>query len=147
MYLLTADKMITLSVSDLLFSVLWLAIILVVFMIAGILFKVFQTVKDVRAIVADNRQNINAVLNEAPQITKNIQEVTTEVSHATQSFRGTVDNIAETTQDVTATIKDNNPVNEAIVSVYKAINNVRKLLESVQKKTPDKEEKKDTPSE
>ncbi|MCK8059221.1 MULTISPECIES: hypothetical protein [unclassified Fusibacter] len=138
--LASSDMMITISMKDLLLSVFWIFMIVAVGMIIAILFKAYQAVRDFRAIVAENRENINLTLNEVPQITKNVQEVTTEVTHAAKTFRPTVDNIAETSESVTETIKNNNPVNEAIVSAYKTVNNVHKLVDSFSKKHKGKEE-------
>jgi methyl-accepting chemotaxis protein len=131
--LLLASNEVTIDL-NVLIMLFWVCLVIAMILVIGILWRVFQTVKDFRGIISDNRTSINQIINEVPQITRNIQEVTTEVSHATQVFRPSVDNIADTTQSVTDTIKNNNPVNEAIVSAYKTVNSVHKLVESFSKK-------------
>lgn len=118
---------------DLFVMFFWMALVVVTFYLILILHKAYQTMKDFRGIVADNRNNINLVLNEVPQITKNVAEVTTEVSHVTQVFRPSVDNIAESSERVTHTFKENNAINEALVSAYKTVNNVHKLVNGFNK--------------
>ena len=122
------------AITDIFFLLFWMGLVGVLIFLILILHKFYQTVKDFRGIVADNRKNINLVINQIPQITQNIQEVTTEVSHATQKFRPTIDNIADASESTTETIKNNNPINETIISAYKTVNNVHKLVESFNKK-------------
>lgn len=131
----SGDTMINITaITDIFYLFFWIALVGVMAFVMLILFKFYQAVKDFRAIVADNRKNINLIINQIPQITQNIQEVTTEVSHATQKFRPTVDNIADASESTTETIKNNNPINETIISAYKTVNNVHKLVESFNKK-------------
>ncbi len=120
---------------DLFVLFFWMALVVVTCFIVLILHKAYQTMKDVRAIVADNRKNINLILDEVPQITKNVAEVTTEVSHVTQVFRPTIDNVAQTSDSITHTFKDNNTINEILISAYKTISNIRKLVDSINPKS------------
>ena len=122
------------SLIDLFILFFWMAIVVVTCYVIVILHKAYQALKDIRAIVADNRKNINLIMNEVPQITKNVAEVTTEVSHVAQVFRPTVDNIAQTTDSVTHTFKENNSINETLISTYKTITNIKRLVESLTQK-------------
>lgn len=119
---------------DLFIMFFWMALVLVACYLVLILHRAYMTMKDVRGILADNRKNINLILDEVPLITKNVAEVTTEVSHATQVFRPTVDNIAGSSEHITHTFKENNVINETLVSAYKTVNNVHKLVDSFNKK-------------
>ncbi len=131
----------TMTLQEFFLIILWLVLIALVIMFIGILYTAWQTLKDIRLIVKDNRENINLILNEVPTITKNVQEISTEASHAARVIRPTVNNIAETAESVTGTLKENNPVNEAIVSAYKTVNNVHKLVDSVGNKADKQAEK------
>lgn len=119
---------------DLFILFFWMALVVAICYIVLILHRAYMTMKDVRGIIADNRRNINLILDEVPQITKNVAEVTTEVSHATQVFRPTVDNIAGSSESITHTFKENNVINETLVSAYKTVNNVSKLVDSLKRK-------------
>lgn len=121
---------------DLFILFFWMALVVAICYIVLILHRAYMTMKDVRGIIADNRRNINMILDEVPQITKNVAEVTTEVSHATQVFRPTVDNIAGSSESITHTFKENNVINETLVSAYKTVNNVSKLVDSLKRKQP-----------
>lgn len=119
---------------DLFILFFWMALVVAICYIVLILHRAYMTMKDVRGIIADNRRNINLILDEVPQITKNVAEVTTEVSHVTQVFRPTVDNIAGSSESITHTFKENNVINETLVSAYKTVNNVSKLVDSLKRK-------------
>ncbi len=132
----------TMTLQEFFLILLWLVLIVMIVMFIGILYTAMQTMRDIRSIVKENRENINQILDEVPGITKNVHEVTSEANHAVSVFRPTVDNVAETTESITGTLKDNNPVNEAIVSAYKTVNNVHKIVDGMSKKA-DKKVKED----
>ncbi len=133
----------TMTLQEFFLIILWMVLIAMIVMIIGILFSAIQTMRDIRKIVKENRDNINQILNEVPGITKNVHEVATEASHAVSVFRPTVDNVAETAESVTETIKDNNPVNEVIISAYKTVNNVHKIVDGMSKKADKKAKEKE----
>ncbi len=94
-----------------------------------ILRRVYITVKDVSTLVEEHRENIDAVLDEVPKITKNVEEITTEVSHDIQVFRPTVDNIADTSESITDVIKENQSITDTIASAFNVLTTVKNTLD------------------
>ena len=113
------------TLKDLGMFVLWGLLVAVLIYILLILVRFYRSFKEVMAIVDDNRENINQVLDEAPGITKNVNQISEEVSHIMTAFHGTVDNVAETSEEVTGTFKDNNELVGQISAVFKILATIK----------------------
>lgn len=112
------DTVITFTLKDLLLSGVYLALIVMIIYIIKILTKAHSSMKNINAIVEENRKEIDLILQEAPGIAKNVNDISEEVAHDIAQFRGTVDNIAETTESVTGVVKDNQSIVDGLTSVF-----------------------------
>jgi uncharacterized protein YoxC len=112
------NTIITFTLKDLLLCGVYLALIAMIIYIIKILMKAHSSMKHINSIVEDNRKQIDAILKEAPGISKNVNDISEEVAHAVSQFRGTVDNVAETTESVTGVVKDNKGVVDGLTSVF-----------------------------
>ena len=128
---------ITFTVKDIGMFLLWAGATMAVWYLVMIFHKVFKTLSQVNSLIERNREQVDATLQEVPQITRNVQEITTEVSHATQVFRPTVENLAETSDTVTQAIKDNQNVTEVLVSFFHVLNTIKRLLDKLTSKIAD----------
>lgn len=134
------NTQITFSLSDLGMFVLWGLIVAVLIYILLILIRFYRSFKEVMAIVDDNRENINKVLDEAPDISKNITQISDEAAHFMTAFHGTVDNISETTQSVTGAVKDNRDIVSQINLFFKVIGVVKDGYDRLFGRTTEEEE-------
>lgn len=112
------DTIITFTLKDLLLSGIYAALIVMIIYIIKILMKLHSSMKNINAIVEDNRKEIDLILKEAPGISKNVNDISEELAHDIAQFRGTVDNIAETTESVTEVVKENQSVVDGLTSVF-----------------------------
>lgn len=112
------DTIITFTLKDLLLCGVYLALILMIIYIIKILIKAHSSMKNINAIVEENRKEIDLILKEAPGISKNVNDISEELAHDIAQFRGTVDNIAETTESVTGVVKENQSVVDGLTSVF-----------------------------
>ena len=112
------DTIITFTLKDLLLCGVYLALIAMIIYIIKILMKAHSSMKHINAIVEDNRKEIDAILKEAPGISKNVNTISEEAAHDIARFRGTIDNIADTTESVTGVVKDNSSVVDGLTSVF-----------------------------
>lgn len=119
------------TLKDLGMFVLWGLLVAVLIYILLILVRFYRSFKEVMAIVDENRQNINQVLDEAPGITKNVNQISEEVSHIMTAFHGTIDNVAETSEEVTGTFKENNELVGQISAVFKVLAAVKEGLDRI----------------
>ncbi|MBS7527149.1 hypothetical protein KHM83_10705 [Fusibacter paucivorans] len=119
------DSQIVFSFKDLLLFVLWGALIGVFAYLILILRRVLKVIKQVNAIVDDNRTEIDQTLKVVPSLTENIEAITAEVSHDMNQFRGTVENIAETTEAVSGVI---NEQKSAVSSVSSVVNTLALIV-------------------
>lgn len=115
------NTQIVFTLKDLGMFVLWGLLVAVLIYILLILVRFYRSFKQIMAIVDDNRQNINQVLDEAPGITKNVNQISEEAAHFMSAFHGTVDNVAETSEAVTGTFKDNSDIVSKISMVFKVL--------------------------
>ncbi len=119
------NSQIVFTIKDLGMFVLWGLLVAVLIYILLILVRFYRSFKEVMAIVDDNRQNIDKVLDEAPGISQNINQISGEVSHIMTSFHGTIDNVAETSESVTGSFKDNNELVAQISSIFKILTTIK----------------------
>lgn len=122
---------ITFTLKDFGMFVLWAGSTVAVWYLVLIFYRLYRSLTIVQRIIEKNSEQVNATLQEIPQITKNIQEITTEVSHSAQVFRPTVENVAETSDSVTKAIKDNQTITETLVSFFNVLNTIKKLLDKL----------------
>lgn len=125
------NSTVSFTVSELLLSCVWLALIVLLGYVIAILIRFYRMSKKVETLLTSHQADVDLVLKELPQITKNIQEITTEAAHLTQAFHGTVDNVAETAESVTGTLKENSAINESLVSIYKALSTVKGITDQL----------------
>jgi len=123
------ESLITFTVKDFGFALFWIGMVVAIWYLVLILRRVYITVKDVSTLVEEHRENIDAVLDEVPKITKNVEEITTEVSHDIQVFRPTVDNIADTSESITDVIKENQSITDTIASAFNVLTTVKNTLD------------------
>lgn len=125
---------ITFTLKDFGFTVFWTGLTVAIWYVVLILRKVYITIKDVSGIIEENRERIDLIMEEVPQITKNVEEITTEVSHDIQVFRPTVDNIADTSESITDVIKENQSITDSITSFFNVLTTVKKTLDKFNQK-------------
>lgn len=119
------------TLKDLGMFVLWGLLAAVLVYILLILVRFYRSFKELMAIVDDNRQNIDKVLDEAPGISQNINQISGEVSHIMTSFHGTVDNVAETSEAVTGSFKDNNELVSQISTFFKVLTTIKEGIDKL----------------
>lgn len=112
------DTVITFTLKDLLLSGVYIALIAMIIYIIKILMKANNSIKNINAVVEENRKQIDQILKEAPGIAQNVNTISEEVAHDIQQFRGTIDNIAETSESVTGVIKENKSVVDGLTSIF-----------------------------
>ncbi len=83
-----------------------------------ILRKAYQSLKMVKALIEENREEIDATLDSVPDLTKNAKDISTEVAYTLGRFRGTIDNVADTSEEVTKEINDNKDIVGTISSFF-----------------------------
>lgn len=129
------NTQIVFTLGDLGWFVIWGLLVVILVYIVLILFRFYKSFKKIMAIVDDNRENINKVLDEAPGITQNVNEISEEVSHAMQAFRGTVDNVASTSNAATGKIVENNDVVSQITLFFKVVGTIKDGIDRILGKT------------
>lgn len=112
------NTIITFTLKDLLLCGVYLSLIIMLIYIIKFLIKANNSIKNINAVVEDNRVEIDKILKEAPGIAKNANTISEEVAHGVTQFRDTVDNIAETSGNVTGVIKDNQTVVGGLTSAF-----------------------------
>lgn len=138
------NTQIVFTLKDLGMFVLWGLLVAVLIYILLILVRFYRSFKQIMAIVDENRQNINQVLDEAPGITKNVNQISEEAAHFMSAFHGTVDNVAETSEAVTGTFKDNSDVVGKISMVFKVLNVLKDGIDKLRGKDVEMEDPDDT---
>lgn len=123
------NSQIVFSLKDLGMFVLWGLLVAVLIYVLLILIRFYRSFKDIMAIVDENRENINQVLDEAPAITKNVNQISGEVSHFMEAFHGTIDNVADTSESVTGSFKDNNELVSQITGIFKVLTTIKDGLD------------------
>lgn len=131
------NTQIVFTLKDLGMFVLWGLLVAVLIYILLILVRFYRSFKEVMAIVDENRQNINQVLDEAPGITKNVNQISEEAAHFMTAFHGTVDNVAETSESVTGTFKENNDLVGKISMVFKVLGVLKDGIDKLRGKEAD----------
>lgn len=117
------------SLKDLGIFVLWGLLVAILIYILLVLIRFYKSFKQIMAIVDDNRENINHVLDEAPGISKNVNQISEEAAHFMSAFHGTIDNVAETSESVTGNIKDNKDIVGQIATVFKVLGVIKEGLD------------------
>lgn len=110
----------TFTLADIGWLVVWFLVSAALIYLVLILSRLYASLKIVNKLVAENRDNIDKILDEVPGISKSVNEITEEIAHGTKSFRGTVDNIASTSESVTGAINENNTIVDSISSFLHA---------------------------
>lgn len=117
------------TIKDLGMFVLWGLLVAVLIYILLILIRFYRSFKALMAIVDENRENINQVLDEAPGITQNVNQISGEAAHFMTAFRGSVDNVADTSEAVTGSFKENNQLVAQISTVFKVLTAVKEGID------------------
>lgn len=123
------NTQIVFTLKDLGMFVLWGLVVAVLVYLLLILIRFYKSFKELMAIVDENRENINKVLDEAPGITKNVNQISDEAAHFMSAFRGTVDNVADTSEAVTGSFKDNNDLVAQITTGFKVLNTIKEGID------------------
>lgn len=112
------DTVITFTLKDFLLCGVYLGLIIMLIYIIRFLIKANHSLKNINAVVEENRMQIDQILKEAPGIAKNANSISEEVAYDIAKFRGTVENIADTSEEVTGVIKDNKTIVGGLTSVF-----------------------------
>lgn len=131
------NTVIAFTLKDLLLCGVYLALIFALVYLVKILMSVQKSIKDINALVKDNRTQLDAVLKEAPEIAKNANTISEEVAHDVARFRPTIDNIADTSEEVTGVIKDNQSVVGGLTSIFHTASIGKDAYEKFFKKNDD----------
>lgn len=108
---------ITITLNDLGLMLLWAALLVLIVYLILVLKKVNDTLKEVKEIIADNKENIEYTLNEMPSIAKNIDSITGEVSHDVKAVRETIDTITEKSGAAAKNLTDTDSVITGITAI------------------------------
>lgn len=106
------------TLKDVGFFFLWILLIVILVYLIMILRKAYQSLKMVKALIEENREEIDATLDNVPDLTKNAKDISTEVAYTLGRFRGTIDNVADTSEEVTKEINDNKDIVGTISSFF-----------------------------
>lgn len=128
---------ITFTLADLGKFALWAALLVILVYIILILKRVHSSLKIVNNLIEDNRDSIDQVLEEAPELTKNVKDISAEVAHDTQAFRGTIDNVAEMTEFFTEQVRDKKSLVAGIASTVQAVKAKKKEDATVKEESMD----------
>jgi len=108
---------ITITLSDLGLMILWAALLVLIGYLILALKRFNDTLKEVREILTNNKENIDKTLNEIPSIVKNIDSITGEVSHDVKAVRDTIDTITEKSGAAAKSITDTDSLITGIASI------------------------------
>lgn len=108
---------ITITLSDLGLMLLWAALLVLIVYLILVLKKVNDTLKEVKEIIASNKENIEYTLNEMPSIAKNIDSITGEVSHDVKAVRETIDTITEKSGAAAKNLTDTDSIITGITAI------------------------------
>ena len=133
------NTVIAFTLKDLLLSGVYLVLIIALVYLVKILISIQRSMKDVNALVKENRTEIDAILKEAPAIAKNANTISEEVAHDVSRFRTTIDNIADTSEEVTGVIKDNKSVVGGLTSIFHTASMGKDAYDKFFKKTDTEE--------
>lgn len=121
---------ITISLSDLGLMLLWAALLVLIVYLVLVLKKVNDALKEVREILANNKENIEYTLNEMPSIAKNIDAITGEVSHDVQAVRETIDTITEKSGSAAKSLTDTDSIITGITAIIQMSMFLKNFLEN-----------------
>lgn len=141
MFASNTDYIITFNVKDFLWSLLIIALIVLVVFIILLIAKAIKNLAATHKIILMNQENITKILQNAGSISGSTDAIVKDVSHMTGAFIPSVDNIAEATETITDTFKNNNSVNEAIVKAYKVVSGANKMAKKYTSKKSNEAEK------
>ncbi|SHK17065.1 DUF948 domain-containing protein [Paramaledivibacter caminithermalis] len=108
---------IAITLSDLGLILLWAALLVLICYLILVLKKFNDTLKEVRDILSNNKENIEETLKEMPSIAKNIDEITGEVSHDVKAVRDTVDTITEKSGAAAKSLDNTDSIITGITSI------------------------------
>lgn len=141
MFASNTDYIITFNVKDFLWSLLIIALIVLVVFIILLIAKAIKNLAATHKIILMNQENITKILQNAGSISGSTDAIVKDVSHMTGAFKPSVDNIAEATETITDTFKNNNSVNEAIVKAYKVVSGANKMAKKYTNRKSNEAEK------
>jgi len=134
------NTVIAFTLKDLLLSGVYLVLIIALVYLVKILMSVQRSLKDLNALVKDNRKQIDAILKEAPEIAQSANKISEEVAHDIARFRPTIDNIADSSEEVTRVIKDNKSVVGGLTSIFHTASIGKDAYDKFFKKNPEDHE-------
>lgn len=104
-------------------GVMLLGAALFVLIIYAILFlkNLNDTIKEVKSIVAQNRDSIDQVLDQAPSIATHIESMSADLSRDVKAVQGTIDQIVGTTEAAAGALAENTDVWTAILGVIQVV--------------------------
>lgn len=95
------NTQIVLTLGDVGKFVLWGALVAILLYLVFILRRIYIAVKELTAVVNENRENIDAILDAAPGITQNVEKISGSIADDIAAFDNTVSNVARLTEKVT----------------------------------------------
>lgn len=122
-------NVISFTLKDIGIFVLWALVVVILYYLVLLLKDLFFSVKNIRKIIEENRENFDKILDEAPGISKNANNISKEVSDTMVKFRGSIDNVAESSENITQTLKENDTINKQLASLFQSIGMIKKLID------------------
>jgi uncharacterized protein YoxC len=96
------NTQIVLTLGDVGKFVIWGALVAILLYLVFILRRIYIAIKDLTTVVNENRENIDAILNAAPGITKSVEKISGSIADDIAAFDGTVGNVAKIAEKVTS---------------------------------------------
>ncbi|AKL94169.1 hypothetical protein CACET_c06590 [Clostridium aceticum] len=122
------DSTITITLGQLfnfLFALLGIALLIILFIL---LYKIYETLKQVKEILTQNEENIDETLERIPKVLHNIEEISGVVNEEVKNFQGVVRNIEETVEYTASAAQG---INEDILEPIRDIFQILSLIGEV----------------
>lgn len=108
-------------------------IVLIVYAIL-MLKNINETLKIIRKLVEDNRENIDQILDQAPSIAANIESISGDLAHDVKAVQGTIDQLAGISEVAAGSLAEKTDVLSSIMGVVQVIYFMKNLTNGFKKK-------------
>ncbi len=124
------DNAISFTLNDLALMFLWAALLVLIVYLILVIKKFNDTMKEVKEILANNKESIENTLSEMPSIAKNIDSITGEVSHDVKAVRETIDTITEKSGNAAKSLNDTDSIITGITAIIQLAIFLRNFLDN-----------------
>lgn len=109
---------------------------LFILIIYAILFlkNLSDTIKELKTIVVQNRDNIDKVLDQAPSIATNIESMSADLSRDVKAVQGTIDQIVGSTEAAAGALAENTDVWTGILGIIQAVYVLKEFINGFTRK-------------